>query len=362
MPASSRSFSSWAAGACGVGASEGAGAGAGATAACAGAAPLGRGPSGCAPSEPPASAAASLRRFATRSRRPPYFSSRGTASSQFSKPISPSSLSCAAYFFAAMAASGGRMPSATRRSKTPTSSCPRTSASSGSLRAVAVGVPLSPASRRSRASCARSSASDHALPAPGAASAGTALCTPPFASCCSGASSAASPVGGAAASSWRCCRKRASCLAKPRLLSCCSASAGPSSRQCPGHFCTTRNASGRTCVLGSDSIQSSTCLRLAARTKRRMRRPPSGSRSISCTTSGPASGSGPSSSAFCCARCNRRRSCSSASRLAASSRALRSSSARISASVRSLGITSTVRSVSSSAMWGSGSKFRTTSS
>mmetsp|Transcript_44474 Transcript_44474/g.96754 ORF Transcript_44474/g.96754 Transcript_44474/m.96754 type:complete len:240 (-) Transcript_44474:717-1436(-) len=159
-----------------------------------------------------------------------------------------------------------------------------------------------------------------------------------------------------------CCRNSASCLAKPRLPRLSAASAGPSSRQCPGHFCTTRKAPASTRESGSDSTQSRTRPKASVRAKRLVSLPPPGSRTSSCTTSPPAGGSAPSSEALRLARSSRLCSRSSAS-LAAASWARRSASwACNSASVCSLGMTSTVRSVLIKANCCSGSNSRTTSS
>mmetsp|Transcript_22692 Transcript_22692/g.57760 ORF Transcript_22692/g.57760 Transcript_22692/m.57760 type:complete len:459 (-) Transcript_22692:818-2194(-) len=286
----------------------------------------------------------SERRFATRDNLPLYFSRSRAAVIQSSKPISPSSLSCAAYFLAVAAASGGGMPKARRRSKTLTSSTPLSSSNLPSLRA-AVGVSGLPSNLRSRASCARSSAAAHSPPPAGTKLGGAAR---------SGAWSSVTPSMSSAppisvAALLRCCRKSASCRAKFSLPNSCPASAGPNSRQCPGHFCTNLNSSEVTLLSGSDSTQSSTCSNAVSRLKRLDSRPPKGNRTMICTRSAAASGSGPSNRAFARARFNLKRSRSSASWAAASSRAFFSSSALSSASVLSLGSTSTVKSVSSNA-------------
>mmetsp|Transcript_68449 Transcript_68449/g.164360 ORF Transcript_68449/g.164360 Transcript_68449/m.164360 type:complete len:201 (+) Transcript_68449:935-1537(+) len=160
----------------------------------------------------------------------------------------------------------------------------------------------------------------------------------------------------------RCCKNRASWRAKPSAESCCGASATPSSRQWPGHFCTTQNFPGSTMLDGSDSTQSSTLASRAALANRRCSRCPSGSRKSSCTTSGAAAGSSPSSAAFFWARSTLSASLAWAACCARSSAALASSAACISASVCSLGSMSTSSSVSSRASRGSGASSRTTNS
>mmetsp|Transcript_132701 Transcript_132701/g.383659 ORF Transcript_132701/g.383659 Transcript_132701/m.383659 type:complete len:310 (-) Transcript_132701:773-1702(-) len=303
------------------------------------------------------SPAPSERRLATRTSLPPYFSRSRAAWTQFWKPISPSSRSCGANFFAVAAASWGGMPKARKRSKTPASSAPFTSWSDCSRKA-ALGVSGRPSNRASNSSCARSTAAVHSqLRFPGADGCGAAAAS---AGCVVISSGDGSLV--ASRSPPKCCKKSASCLENCNLLSVSEASTGPNSRQCPGHFCTRRKASGQTCVSGSDSIQVRHCRNSAVLGNRRASCAPDGNRTRSCTTSAPASGSGPSCSAKARARSRRWRSRSAASRAAASSRAWRSSSARCSASVLSLGRTSTVRSVSRSARCGSGSNSLTTSS
>mmetsp|Transcript_19144 Transcript_19144/g.43358 ORF Transcript_19144/g.43358 Transcript_19144/m.43358 type:complete len:426 (-) Transcript_19144:272-1549(-) len=294
----------------------------------------------------PSSCGASLRRFATRSRRPLYLSSSSTAWTQFSKPISPSSLSCGANRFDAAAAFGGAMPKATRRSKTATSSVPRISASSGSVEAAGVSWP---SRRRSNISCALPSASAQAessLRGSAAPTCGASL----------GSSSIAWVGSASAVSRWR---NSASCRAKFRAARDWEASSGPSSRQWPGHFCTKRNSPAAASASGSDSTQVRTCCSGAARSNRRCSRPPAGSRRSSWT---PSVGSAGNSCASCLQRSKRFSSLKAASRRASSSRACRSSSARCSASVCSLGRTSTVRSVSRRHNADSGSSSRTSRS
>mmetsp|Transcript_46623 Transcript_46623/g.82162 ORF Transcript_46623/g.82162 Transcript_46623/m.82162 type:complete len:227 (-) Transcript_46623:645-1325(-) len=216
----------------------------------------------------PRDAICSARRFATRSKRPWYLSSSLTASTQSSKPISPSSLSCAAYFLEAVAASGGLIPIAFNISKMLTSSSPLRFSSSGSCCAALVGVTC-PSIRRSRFSWARSSAADHALPSngagaadapPGAAAGTFQYSTRPlgarFTSICSSSTTWADSVAVSSASR---CRKTASCRANPRSESVRAASSAPSSLQWPGHFCTMQKAPALTRVCCSDSTQSRTC-------------------------------------------------------------------------------------------------------